>query len=463
MLSAACTGPVAPADSGSEASSTEAVGTYGTEGSDETDATSESEASSETGTPSEDLPDATDPPDPLGDCEQLEQLLVALDDDPGAGEALVDAFIVEHSYAEHGFPLVEDTRLCVVYRGEDPGAVSVAGDFNGWTAGVEWLSPTPLPAFGYAIIELDAAPVGLYKFVHPGEDYRADPLARRYGWDEFGAYSQIDAIAGRSHHEHWPAFAEGAGELAPRNLTIWLPADADAGDPLPVIYMHDGQNLFDPAALFGGWQVSAILDEAIEAGVVRPVVIAALDNSPARMDEYTQVGDVLDGVPVGGRADEYADFLVEGVLPFVHDRYAQVVATDAANAAVLGSSLGGLVSLYIGLRHGDRFAQVGSMSGTIAWGTFGAANPTIVDLYLADPPGGLRVYLDSGGGEGLGCPEGGADNYCGNLELANTLRGLGWVDEEDLFYRWEPGAPHNEAAWAGRLLPALVDWFPGPG
>lgn len=128
----------------------------------------------------------------------------------------------------------------------------------------------------------------------------------------------------------------------------------------------------------------------------------------------------------------------------------------------MGSSLGGLVSLYIGLRHPDAFGHIASMSGTISWGSIGASNPTIIDAYAEQPPIGLRIYLDSGGDEGLGCPEDGSDNYCGNVELADTLRGLGWVDEQDLVYRWDPGAPHNEAAWATRLLPALLDWWPEP-
>ncbi|NJK31862.1 MAG: hypothetical protein HC927_05270 [Deltaproteobacteria bacterium] len=80
---------------------------------------------------------------------------------------------------------------------------------------------------------------------------------------------------------------------------------------------------------------------------------------------------------------------------------------------------------------------------------------------MEGPPIGLRIYLDSGGDPGFGCPGDGSDNYCGNVEFADMLRGVGWVDEVDLFYRWDEGAPHNEAAWASRLLPALQDWFPG--
>lgn len=429
-----------------------------------TEESSGSESAGSPDLPPEAPPDAPPEPEPPEGCAQLEAMLDELDaaPSPAAGLALVDDFIAQQLYGAHGFPLVDEQRLCVVYRGEDAAALSLAGDFNAWDPSTAPMV-APVSGFSYAIVELDAAPSGLYKLVHPGDDYRADPLARRFGWDPFGEYSQVEAIPGRDHHERYPAFAEGAGALQPRTLTLWLPPQAqqarDEGSALPVIYMHDGQNLFAPDALWGGWQVSATLAEAIDAQLLAPVVIAALDNTSDRMDEYTQVEDLLDGQTVGGRASEYADFLVDGVMPFVEARYP--VASEAADIGVLGSSLGGLVSLYIGQRHRDRFGHAGSMSGTIVFGTIGAQNPTLVDDYLADPPLGLRIYLDSGGDPGNGCPLGGSDNYCGNVELADVLRQLGWVDEQDLFYRWQPGAPHNEAAWASRLLPALLDWFPG--
>jgi pimeloyl-ACP methyl ester carboxylesterase len=435
----------------------------GAEPGEQLDTSSSGTGETETGPPA-DLPgDSADgpgdlPEDGSGDCGELEALVASLAAEPDAAAQtqLIDGFVRELGYGDHGFPLVEDTRLCVVYRGEQVEQVSVAGDFDGWDATDHVLSEAA-PGFGYAIIELDGPPQGLYKLVRGGSEFFADPLARRFGFDEFGEYSQIDPLPGRSHHERWLGFDIGAGELEARTVTAWVPADGLAGDPLPVLYMHDGQNLFAPDALFGGWQVGPTLDEAIGSGTLAPLIVVGIDNTAARFDEYTQVTDVIEGMEVGGRADAYADFLVDGVKPFIEARYP--AASTPESVAVMGSSLGGLVSLYIGLRHADVFGAVASMSGTVTWGTIGAANPTILDAYLAAPPSGLRIYLDSGGGPGLGCPEGSSDNYCGNVEFADALRNLGWVDEQDLFYRWEPDAPHNEAAWAQRLLPALVDWF----
>jgi len=413
-----------------------------------------STSADETGTP----PDL--PPVETNDCDRLDALVEALPRaDIAMQQAMVDEFVHTVTYGEHGFPGLEGSTLCVAHQGPSDQDLSLAGDFNRWAPGEHpLLEPVAGLGFYYAIIELPGDPLGLYKLVRDDVEFFADPLARRFGWDEFGEYSQVDALADRSHHERWPAFDQGAGTLAPRTVTVYLPTGALSEPVLPVLYMHDGQNLFSPDAFFGGWRVSETLDVAIGEGTLAPMVVVGIDNTPARFEEYTPVTDVLDGMRVGGQADEYADFVVDGIKPFVEDRYP--VATDPAFVGTMGSSLGGLVSLYIGLRHPDVFGQVASMSGTIDWGSLGAANPTIDLLYADDPPFGLRIYVDSGGGMGTGCLGGDFDNYCGNVRLAYTLRGMGWLDEVDLIYRWQPGALHNEAAWADRFLDALIDWFP---
>ncbi len=395
----------------------------------------------------------------VDDCMRLSDLVDAL---PGAGDpsTLVDEFVQEIGYGDHGFPITCDGVLAVVHLGGPGQAFSVAGDFNDWLAGEHPLAE-PVPGFYYARVELPEDPQGLYKLVQDDDVFFADPLARRFGWDRFGEYSQVDALPERGHHERWWDFDQGAGALQPRTVSVYLPAGALEEAALPVVYMHDGQNLFSPEALFGGWRVSETLEVAIGDGTLDPLVVVGIDNTSARFDEYTPVTDVIGGEEVGGRADEYADFLVDGIKPFIEARYP--VASDPAGVATMGSSLGGLVSLYLGRRHPDAFGHVASMSGTIVWGSIGAANPTIVDLFQQDAPSGTRIYLDSGGDAGMGCPDDGFDNYCGNVEMADLLRGLGWVDEADLFYRWQPGAPHNELAWADRLLPAMVDWFPVAG
>jgi predicted alpha/beta superfamily hydrolase len=279
-------------------------------------------------------------------------------------------------------------------------------------------------------------------------------MARRFGWDGNGQYSLAEAGTAQSHLERWPGFAEGAGTLQPRELVVYVPKGSPA-TPRPVLYMHDGQNLFDPAAMWGGWKVGETADALIASSAIRPLLIVGIPNTSDRMDEYTHCPDDI-GTVVGGRADEYVDFVVLGVKPFIESRYA--VASGAASTGVLGSSLGGLVSFYAAVTYPAVFGFAGSMSGSFFWGE-GLGNPTMMSLYDATPPTGVAFYLDSGGNN---TGPGGGDNYCETVDMANVLRAHGWTDGPSLRYVWAQGAQHNEAAWAARLPGALQSWYPGP-
>ena len=236
------------------------------------------------------------------------------------------------------------------------------------------------------------------------------------------------------------------------NVTYDRVQDLRTGDVYKrqVLYMHDGQNLFAPDAPFGGWQVGAAVDDAIASGALPPMFVVGIDNTPLRFDEYTPVPDDLGDGPVGGRADEYADFVALGIKPFIDARYP--TRADAGSTVALGSSLGGLVSLYIAWRHPDVFGLAGSMSGTLDWGRLGLDNDRIVELFEQQPPLGAWLYLDSGG-DGP-CP-GGSDNYCVNLEMRGRLAEIGWSEPDSLVYVHAPGASHDEAAWRDRLPGAL--------
>jgi enterochelin esterase-like enzyme len=208
----------------------------------------------------------------------------------------------------------------------------------------------------------------------------------------------------------------------------------------------------------------------VTTGAVRPFVLVGIPNSPARFDEYTHVKDTLPGYgTTGGRADEYASFVTTGILPFVRARYA--LRPESSQTALLGSSLGGLVSLYIGLKNRSSFGYAGAMSGTMSWGSIGVPNTgknTLRELYMAAPPRGLSIYLDSGGDDGGGCGTLSAldselyhDQYCETSQMRDTLTSLGWVSGRDLVYAWTPRAAHDERAWASRLPALFRNWFPG--
>lgn len=389
-------------------------------------------------------------------CERFDELLVALprasaDEQP----TLVDDFFAEALYSDHGLPIRCDGRLIVALVDEGGGALSVTGDFDAWDPAAHPLEqPVPELPFFVADVAVDEplAP-GLYKFVRDEATYFADPNARRFAWDENGEYALTDARPDLGHHERWPDFAEHVGDLEPRDVVVYVPAGALDREAAPVLYMHDGQNLFAPDAPFGGWRVGAAVDAAIAAGDLPPLFVVGIANTAARMDEYSHVVDDIGGGPIGGRADEYGEFLVEGIKPFVDARYP--TRTDAAGTAVMGSSMGGLVSLWLGWRYPEVFGAALSMSGTLDWGRLGGGDEDrVLELYAAMPPEGAWIYLDSGGGGP--CP-GGADNYCVTVEMLELLVDLGWIEGEDVVWRHVEGASHDEAAWAARLPDALAD------
>ncbi len=414
-----------------------------------------------TSDPDDSTGDTTGEPPASSSCDRLLEVVATVE---RSEETTEEAFAIrglldEIRYSADGFPIVEDERTCFVYVGDPGESLSVAGDFDDWDPTAHPLTSVPSElGLHYAVIDMPRAQaVGLYKFVRDGADFFADPEARRFGWDEFGEYSRLAPDPTRSHHERWREFEEGIGALEPRTITVYVPAGGFEAAALPTLYLHDGQNLFAPDALFGGWQASVTLDALIADGTIAPLLAIGIDNTTARFDEYTHVEDDLGGVIEGGQADAYGDFLVDGLIPFIDARYP--TSTAVADTAVLGSSLGGLVSIYLGWRHPDVFGWAGAMSGSFFWGSE-LGNPTMAELVTQMPPTGLSIYLDSGGGAQPTCPAD-ADNYCDTVELADALRAQGWIDEQDLVYRWEPGAMHNEAAWAARFGPMLTDWLFG--
>ncbi len=403
----------------------------------------------------------------------LDALLSALPGlSPGARAGRVEAFLNDQAYSAGGFPLREGQRVAFAYfdAANQTSSIAVAGDFNGWNPGAGPMTRAIAGlGFFYRVATL-APPAGAsaYKFVRGGA-YFADPSARRYGYDQFGEYSLLAHDAQRSHLERWPAFGAGSPSFAKRPLFVYVPP-ARGGGALPVLYMHDGQNLFDPNAIWGGWGVQSAFDGQIAAGAARPALVVGVPNSAARFDEYTPSPDSLEGLgTVGGKAGAYVDFLADHVKPFVDGRYPTL--RDRANTAVLGSSLGGLVSLYAARRRPETFGFAGSMSGTCGWGSIGAHNPTVIDLYQQKLP--VEIYLDSGGDDGGGCFDADGDglrddngeaddNFCENRDMLDRLLALGWSEGQDLTYRLTWGAPHNEAAWGARLPALLREWFPGP-
>lgn len=367
--------------------------------------------------------------------DSAEQADLALFDAALAGEVPAEealATIADRS----GWPLwIEgDTYRVACLCG--PGDWAVVGDHSDW-------QDTPLQRTGdlvWADIEVPDADGSLYKFRQDGRDI-ADVLARRYRYDDFGEASYVRASA--AHLERW--WIDGAHGLPARRLRVWVPA---SGQFSHALYAHDGQNLFDPGAGFGGWR----LQDSIAAA---PLLVVGIDNAgEGRMFEYTPTVDIIGGTEVGGGALAYAE-LVADIRRKMESAYG-----PADTTGLLGSSLGGLVSLVLADHDPTAWDAALSLSGTIGWGSIGAAGPTFIDTAADyDGPQGPALYLDSGGGgecqdtdlDGILDDGNDSDNYCVNRQLADVLADHGYTWDTDLWHWHEPGAPHNEAAWADRV------------
>ena len=368
-----------------------------------------------------------------------------------AGDKAIDDVWKTVAY-NSGFPVMTSAGTMLFVNALGKGDWTVAGDFDGW-AGEPM---TKAAGFYWAEVTVASPEGSEYKFVDGGSAYTADPLARSYTYDGNGEISYVAPPKATWRLDRYPQF-DGEG-LASRNLEIYVPAGAG---PWPVLYMHDGQNLYDPNATFGYWD----MQDAV-AAEPEPFVIVGIDNTGDRMSEYTETddSDPAEGVPTTtAEGAQYAKLVAEDIKPFVESKY----ATNGLNG-VLGSSLGGLISLYIGYKYPADFAFVGSMSGTLGWGRYGENGPCIDEIYQSVDVEPFVLYVDSGGdpgsdgvctdGDGDGFYEDDADdsdNYCVTRQFADDMAAHGYAWEVNLNHWYEAGAQHNEAYWSARVYHPL--------
>lgn len=230
-----------------------------------------------------------------------------------------------------------------------------------------------------------------------------------------------------------------------RDLLVSLPGKyATRERRYPVIYMHDGQNLFDPATSFAGsWNVDVAMAEASLEGL-DAIVVGIPNMGPARLAEYSPFEHPELG---GGRGDLYLDFLIDTVKPLIDAQYLTV--PDRLHTGIVGSSMGGLISLYAFFRHPEVFGFAGVLSPSL-WLTEAA---TFAFIRQADfSPG--KLYLDVGAREG--------ERHVANAHrLRDLLEEKGYRLGHDLMWVEEEMGAHHEAAWARRFQDALPFLVPG--
>ncbi len=247
-------------------------------------------------------------------------------------------------------------------------------------------------------------------------------------------------------HEQFPSQVEEEKH----DFIVYLPPmyDEQPDRRFPTLFMQDGQNLFSPETCFthgNYWRMGETADALITAGEIEALVIVGIYNTGEhRIDEYTPVEDKRLG---GGQADAYGQMLVEELKPFIDHTYRTL--PGATNCGMGGSSLGGLVTLYLGLRYTWMFGKLAVMSPSVWWRNR-AILKTVAKIRHKPE---LRIWLDIGTKESQrALPDA--------RELNVALVKKGWVEGHDLAYLEVPDGQHTESAWAERVAPMLKFLFP---
>lgn len=233
--------------------------------------------------------------------------------------------------------------------------------------------------------------------------------------------------------------------LASRDVQVYLPPgyDTETSRRYPVLYLHDGQNVFDAASAGMEWQVDETSEALIGDGTLPPFIVVAISNTDARRDEYTPTFVAFkrdDGLVVkgGGKANLYGRFLLKELKPFIDRTYR--TRTDAASTAIGGASHGGLVSLYLALEHPEVFGQALVMSPSAMWD-----NDVLIKRVLALPrklP--VRFWVDVGALEPV-------DLVHAARRLNEALVKKGWREGDDLHFVEQEDGAHDEISWASRV------------
>lgn len=249
------------------------------------------------------------------------------------------------------------------------------------------------------------------------------------------------------------------------DVDVWLPSDYSSEKRYPVLYMHDGQNLFDASTTWNhqSWEMDVTPCRMIEQGEIKPMIIVGIHSDPqkrvSQLMPQQAVKDAgleelmaevkLKGEPILG--DQYANFVVNTLKPLIDSSYSTLADRD--NTAVMGSSMGGLMSLYLICQYPEVFGGAGCLSthwyGSLDAGNrFGDAMINYVENTLPDPST-HRIYFDHGTST--------IDFYYGPWETKALLKAQekGYQYGTNLDSYIDYGAPHEESAWAARVARPL--------
>jgi predicted alpha/beta superfamily hydrolase len=229
----------------------------------------------------------------------------------------------------------------------------------------------------------------------------------------------------------------------PRRVRILLPAcyQATATQRYPVLYVQDGQNLFDDNESFSGqaWHLDRVIPDLISAGQIQPLIVVAIDHAGIeRLAEFAHQDRIHNGQAIAARGSCYEEFLADELKPLIDRLF--LTRPEATANTLMGSSMGGLVSLNIGLRRSRQFGAVVALSPSCWWDP----NALKTDLQRYQKALiGLKIWLDIGGHEG---------RYGDEVEdIAAHIAQLSGNDEDMFRYYLDPAANHSEVDWRNRV------------
>lgn len=227
--------------------------------------------------------------------------------------------------------------------------------------------------------------------------------------------------------------------LNPRKILVWLPKDYYSAKKVNsfynVLYMHDGQNLFDPSTSYSGkhWKVSETVYKLIKLGKIANLIVVGIYSTSERLDEYNWYS----------KGEIYINGIINNLKPFIDSKYRTF--TDRKNTAIIGSSMGGLISFYAGWFFPNVFSKVGCISSS-----FHYHNDQV--LKMVSEYNGEKIpvqfYIDHG-----------EDGLLRGQKMFALLTLKGYVIGTDIDYFYAPKAEHNEEQWAKRLERPLLFFF----
>ena len=242
-----------------------------------------------------------------------------------------------------------------------------------------------------------------------------------------------------------------------RTIRIWTPADYDARDAsrrYPVLYMHDAQNLFDAATSFAGeWHVDESISDLISSGYNGAIVVG-IDNSQDRLNELSPPWPRLPGAPMPNPSgDKYIDFIAKTVKPYVDANYN--TKPGRASTGIGGSSMGGIISFYAGLRYPRIFGKVLAFSPSFPFYDRTHIQRLLKARDFRVKDAAPRLYLYSGGAGSGATSENAIARYLPTL--VKQLRSSGYPTQLITSYVWEV-AQHSEGFWT-EMFPTAFDWL----